>query len=120
MGKPRDFSNSSVLLSSVQVLDGILQSTKIIKFNLPSYLFLVGLKNYECKYVEKPDAQVIKCKNGRAALRFVKNLKGTILGVIVGENIEDMTTLDFIEKMSKLIFKRVIYREDECTELFIK
>ena len=120
MVEPRDFSSSSVLLSSVPILDEILHAAQTIEFKLPSYVLLVGLKDYDCEYVEKSDVQIIKCKNGRTALRLVKNLKGTILGIIVGESIKDMTTPDFMGKISKLILSRIIYREDECTELFIK
>ena len=119
MSVPNDFSNSAVLLSSAHELDEILRLAKNIKFTLPSYMILVGLKNYDCKYDGTCEAKVVKCKNGRSALRFVKNLRGTVLGVVVGENINDMNTPSFLEKISKLLLSRVIFREEDCSDMFI-
>lgn len=120
MSEFRDFSDSGILLTLEHTFESILQDALKVEFKLPTYLFLVGLSNYDCKFEDKSDVQIVKCKKGRTALRFIKNLKGTIVGIVVGNEITDMDTQVFLDKISNLLVKKVVYLEEDCQEMFIE
>lgn len=108
------------LKSTSKSLDAVLEDVKTQHLQHPSYIFLVGINEKECP-LEDSDVEIVNEASGEAVLEMIRSIRGTVIGIIVGGDITDMTLEDFVAAAEKALAKKVIIVKDsQKTEMLVR
>ena len=108
------------LKSTSKSWDDVLDDVKMQHLQYPSYIFLVGINEKECP-IKDSDIEIINEVSGEAVLEMMRSIRGTVIGIIVGNDIVDMTIKAFVAAAEKVLAKKIIVIKDsQKTEMLLR